>query len=106
MSELTKFTEEQLVVELARRTEEKKKAEFKKRLDYVDAVNRTLTQEVVDFLVPEHDRTSCGDGLMVNGFNSSPNDPRCRRCAMLEALKHGWDHDFEFEIRIVRRPDL
>jgi hypothetical protein len=54
-------------------------------------------KELVDLLYPEHDRTSCSDEDISNGFSwelDEWNDkstrldgrwlPRCKRCALLE----------------------
>lgn len=56
-------------------------------------------KELVDLLYPEHDRTSCSDEDISNGFNwqlDEWNDksekldsrwlPRCKRCALLDII--------------------
>lgn len=56
-------------------------------------------KELVDLLYPEHDRTSCSDGDVDNGFSFVMDNwriitekldrsyhPRCRRCALLEII--------------------
>lgn len=43
-----------------------------------------LTKELVDFLVPEHSRTSCTDEQSHgNEFHNELNDVRCNRCYFL-----------------------
>lgn len=57
------------------------------------------TKELVDLLYPEHDRTSCSDEDISNGFSWKYDEwsvktdelsdkylPRCRRCALLEII--------------------
>ena len=56
-------------------------------------------KELVDLLYPEHDRISCSDEDISNGFMWKLDDwndrseeldraysPRCRRCALLEII--------------------
>ncbi len=44
------------------------------------------SNEFVDKIRPEHDRTTCDDERLVNGFGSgdSDDDFRCLRCALME----------------------
>jgi hypothetical protein len=57
------------------------------------------TNELIDILYPEHDRTSCSDDDILNGFSWELDEwntitdkldkrylPRCRRCALLEII--------------------
>lgn len=47
----------------------------------------TLKRADIDLIVPEHERTSCSDNNIVNGFGSTDSYlPRCNRCAFLELL--------------------
>lgn len=41
---------------------------------------------LIDLIAPTHDRTSCNDTQLGNGFYSHTADghPRCSRCALLE----------------------
>ena len=49
-------------------------------------------KELIDILCPEHDRTSCSDDNVSNGFYREEDSttieskyfPRCGRCALLE----------------------
>ena len=53
-------------------------------------------KELIDFICPEHSRTSCSDDNISNGFYTEGDEdwetltvstkyyPRCTRCAMLE----------------------
>lgn len=50
------------------------------------------TKEFIDFICPEHSRTSCSDDNIVNGFYIEEDEEtiseryyhRCARCALLE----------------------
>jgi len=59
--------------------------------------------ELVNLLAPEHDRTSCSDENLANGFDSATKctgrtAPRCIRCALLELLNSDeWDTFEEFD---------
>ena len=46
-------------------------------------------KDLIDKLCPEHDRTSCSDNNIQNGFYSSTEHTRCSRCTMLQTLKEG-----------------
>lgn len=48
---------------------------------------KSLTIEQVNFIAPEHGRTSCSDENLINGWYSAEyNKPRCNRCALLQAM--------------------
>lgn len=60
-----------------------------------------ITQELVDFLVPEHGRTSCSDEHLSNGHYDITEEslkgvvirrnfvaPRCNRCFLLECIRY------------------
>jgi hypothetical protein len=43
------------------------------------------TTEFINKICPEHDRTTCDDDNLSNGFGSRDEDGfRCTRCALLE----------------------
>jgi hypothetical protein len=69
------------------------------------ALRRILSQGVLDFLLPEHDRTSCSDSHRTNGFHSGEvgRPPRCQRCAMLEFMEGygGDDHIITLSFGII-----
>jgi hypothetical protein len=45
-------------------------------------------RELVDLLCPKHDRTSCSDDNINNGFDAGSHGlPRCSRCALLEIVE-------------------
>lgn len=49
-----------------------------------------VTQEIVDWLAPEHGRTSCDDSNIMNGWGTAAYDGcRCNRCALLQAMRTG-----------------
>jgi hypothetical protein len=45
--------------------------------------------ELINIIAPEHERTSCSDEDLNNGFYSNDNNTRCGRCTLLEILKKG-----------------
>lgn len=49
--------------------------------------------EFVNIIRPEHDRTSCNDENLNNGFYSRNGETwhgRCTRCMYLEIIKEGY----------------
>jgi hypothetical protein len=46
-------------------------------------------KQLLDFIYPQHDRTSCSDDTICNGFYSRDSDGfgRCTRCMYLELLR-------------------
>lgn len=49
-------------------------------------------KQLIDLILPEHERTSCSDDNIENGFYSRNGETwhgRCSRCMMLEILKSG-----------------
>lgn len=52
---------------------------------------KVITKELAEALLlidTEHDRTSCSDDNVVNGYGSSGgNWPRCNRCLLLEVVR-------------------
>ena len=46
--------------------------------------------ELINIIQPKHDRTSCSDGNLDNGFYSSGKYTRCARCTLLQIIKEGY----------------
>ena len=46
-------------------------------------------EELINKIRPDHDRTTCQDDKLVNGFGSGDTDDdfRCTRCALLEIAR-------------------
>jgi hypothetical protein len=71
-----------------------------------------LTQQVVDFVAPEHGRTSCSDKDLGNswgGRDSRGNivHPRCVRCYLLEHLGQDTDTlEFQISPMLIWKGDL
>lgn len=57
------------------------------------AISEMLTLEMVEFLAPEHNRTSCSDeNSNGNEFANEHGYPRCTRCALRALVaNHGKD---------------
>ena len=45
--------------------------------------------ELVNIIRPEHDRTSCDDKNLNNGFYSNSGFTRCARCTLLQIIGTG-----------------
>lgn len=61
-------------------------------------IRQYMDIDVVNFLAPEHDRTSCSDEDTCNGWRTAGKDgPRCVRCALME---HPYWED-NFDLRVV-----
>jgi hypothetical protein len=46
-------------------------------------------KELVDIICPKHDRASCDDNHLDNGFYSNEGYTRCLRCTLLEIIERG-----------------
>ena len=96
MPTLKTASDDELRAELKRR-EEERVAAAQRAHDAHGAMLRTvLTRQLVDALRPEHDRTSCSDTNLSNGWDtmderSGRTMPRCVRCALLETAEHSYD---------------
>lgn len=69
------------------------------------------TRELIDNLVPFHERTSCDDAKLGNGLETAKyhgrTAPRCVRCALLECVDYHQGvlpPDFECNLQILLRP--
>lgn len=55
-----------------------------------------LTPELINVLLPAHERTSCSDEDPNNHYRA-----RCARCALLEAQQSGfWDLDIDMTLNL------
>lgn len=108
MKDPTQFTDaelqaefEKLQKELSKREDEKKKIAEAKRQARLTRQREFFVEhpEVVDFIAPNHSRSSCSD---TNVSNGSPNHIRCVRCALLDYTKEPW----EFDGAVVAIPNL
>ena len=59
----------------------------KEKFEFFEEIKTPL--DLINAIVPEHDRTSCSDDNIENGFYSSTEHTRCSRCTMLQTLKQG-----------------
>ena len=80
--------------------------ELKKRKQEAVAFLKKL-RENKDFILSlfEHDRTSCSDEHIANGYMSDYGYARCQKCFLTELLNEKWGDDtFEifFDIRIEK----
>ena len=52
----------------------------------------------------EHDRTSCSDSNVSNGYGSASYGARCNKCHLIEILNSDYDNEFsvDFNISISR----
>jgi hypothetical protein len=79
------------------REEEKRREEFNTHRRELQKT--VLTEQVIAALAPEHERTSCSDDELMNGWGShSSGGARCLRCALLEGVSEG----YHFELKIER----
>lgn len=89
----------ELVAELARREREEREAKERRNAERRIRQAAALTPEVIAALAPDHERSSCSDMNIVNGWGShSSGSPRCLRCALLERdIQEG----FHYELRVA-----
>ena len=65
--------------------------------------NKMTPKKLIDIIAPKHDRTSCDDKHLNNGFYSNTKFTRCARCTLLQILKDGQlpkSHNFEINCYI------
>jgi hypothetical protein len=98
---LDKYTTEALLEELKFREEKAKLDKQNRQAWRSEKIAKVMTQEVIDVLAPEHDRTSCSDSSINNGFVGGGN-PRCTRCALLVAKHAAWPYDFKLRLFVER----
>lgn len=82
--------------------EAKRKAELLQKAEaYAERLTYELRQQPasVSILAPEHGRTSCSDGSLVNGFRDG-HFPRCNRCALLQIIRGEVDWPVEFVLYV------
>jgi len=78
-------------------------------------MSRIITQEIVDFICPEHGRTSCSDSDLGNSYggwsgrfdeqtgNKEVYYPRCNRCYLMDHIGEDMDLlEFDFDYIILR----
>lgn len=54
-------------------------------------ISKDMTaRELIDIISPNHDRTSCNDKDLNNGFYSNDSFTRCMRCTLLEIIEKGY----------------
>lgn len=105
MKDLTGIPTELLTSELHKRSELLAQSKHLQALERSRAILEALEQPgVVDALTPEHDRTSCTDAGMDNGYSYSGRSPRCRRCALLLARREGWPTHLKIRLDIDLDP--
>ena len=66
-----------------------------------------ITKEITDLLAPTHDRTSCDDSDINNGYIYSENGiiknyPRCLRCYLLNTI--GFEIDSRLKLHTSLMP--
>lgn len=95
MKTLQNFSTKELHAEIRRREEEeaRKLAEERHRVNRIQNEFLSLRgEELMQALNVVHERTSCDDTNLVNGWGSHPSGgPRCLRCALLGGyIEEGW----------------
>jgi len=100
---------ENLKTELNRKEYELKKIklsklqiEAKSRIEYI--------KKYSDIILPliEHERTSCSDTNICNGYESANYGARCMKCFLLEILdnQHGNKFQVDFVINILNTENI
>lgn len=96
---LAKFTDEEIQAEIKRRADEAAhqkqrahEAQHSRQAEIEAQIISDLTDEVndadIEIIIPDHERTSCSDTEVYNGWNTrSDGGPRCKRCALLQSLE-------------------
>lgn len=62
-------------------------------------------KELIDIICPTHDRSSCSDEDLQNGFNSNDHFTRCGRCTLLCVLRDRSlpeNHEVQINCRIEK----
>lgn len=101
MNDLTNIPTHELAKEIERRNQQALADEQKRLQDKADLALRNI--DTLLSLVPNHSRTSCHDGKIVNGAWSASNGGcRCVRCFLIEAKRDKyWNPDFELDINLT-----
>lgn len=90
--------------ELEKQIKEAEERELSQKQQIVLEKINNLSNEDREFILKfiEHDRTSCSDDHVNNGYGSADYGARCRKCHLIEILngKHGGEFDFSFDVNI------
>lgn len=82
-----KELESKVTAEAFRRKHEAAEAKRKRHDQHVEGLKVILTQDLLNVLLPNHERTSCSDNNRQSGSNDW-KDVRCTRCALLDLVGH------------------
>lgn len=88
----------------ARKTELKGIELLKLRTDAIYRIN--YIKKHADIILPliEHERSSCSDDNICNGYGSADYGARCKKCHLLEILNGDYDAgDFYVDFDIIIR---
>lgn len=70
--------------------------------EYIDQLNSWLTLELINQTCPDHDRSSCNDNDLSNGFiKENHTYPQCHRCYLLRVLKEPYLLDDNVFLKLI-----
>lgn len=98
---LNKDELDKLTKQIEQRKQEIKEEELNRRRE-IAKMKLDKLREHKDLLLEiiEHNRTSCSDNNVCNGWGSSEYGARCPKCHLIELLNNEWDNDFEVDIKV------
>lgn len=73
--------------------------EYKQKIEN-NKIRLNKLRENKEFILSlfEHQRASCSDDYVSNGYGSASYGARCSKCHLIEILNSEWDNEFEFEV--------
>jgi flagellar motility protein MotE (MotC chaperone) len=104
--DISKLSEKELEV-LSKQLEEQKQIikqeKLRKRSELAKVKIEKLREhkDVILNLI-DHDRTSCSDANVCNGYGSADYGARCTKCHLIEILDNEWsDTEFEVDLHVT-----
>lgn len=82
--------------EIEKQLEDIREIEYKQRIE-ANRIKLDKLRNDKDFILSlfEHQRTSCSDDYISNGYGSAEYGARCNKCHLIEILNSDYDNEFE-----------
>lgn len=57
--------------------------------------------ELMNVMVPEHDRTQCSDDNPINAYANDKGVHRCTRCILIQSIIGGFPKSLKFDVVVT-----
>jgi len=102
LTKMSKIELEELQKKIKEQQQEIYDEEIRQRKD-IAKVKVDKLREHKDLILSfmEHNRTSCSDTNVCNGYGSASYGARCNKCHLIEILNNEWSDDWEVSIDVT-----